>query len=211
MYHHILYVSQLNTCSPRCPSAQTLIHTHTHARTHPHPPHPELAIILNPSPAWVIPDNPRLILVNSGHSSAGFHPETTETGWGLVGSWRLRVGKALIDIIGRTVIGSQEKQAQVFPSLQNTSGLTLCTPRQSHCCHHSRLKTCLSVCLCVHTNRRLCYSENPSWEIDFLISFYVKGKQHIQYAPFHHCQGFWEVIRLYSISSTYRGSWLNSS
>lgn len=82
---------------------------------HTHTPHPKLAIILNPSPAWVIPDNPGLILVNSGHSSAGFHPETTETGWGLVGSWRVRLGAALTDIIGQAVIGSQEKQAQVFP------------------------------------------------------------------------------------------------
>lgn len=133
-------------------SKHTRTHTHINTQMHVHPlTHPKLAIILNPSPAWVIPDNPRLILVNSGHSSAGFHPETTETGWGLVGSWRLRVGEATIDIIGRTVIGSQEKQAQVFASLQNMSGLTLHASRHTHCCHHSHLKTCLSpVCSHVH-------------------------------------------------------------
>lgn len=105
IFHNLTHVH------PPCARARRL--THIHGPPHP-PTHPKLAIILNPSPAWVIPDNPRLILVNSGHSSAGFHPATTETGWGLVGSWRLRVGAALIDIIGRTVIGSQEKQAQVF-------------------------------------------------------------------------------------------------
>lgn len=88
--------------------------TETNAHIKPYTPHPKLAIILNPSPAWVIPNNPGLILVNSGHSSAGFHPETTETGLGLVGSWRLRLGTALMAIIGWAVIESQEKQAQVF-------------------------------------------------------------------------------------------------
>ena len=130
---------------------------HTDSHTSP-PTHPKLAIMLNPSPAWVIPDNPRLILVNSGHSSAGFHPETTEAGWGLVGSWRLRVGAVLVDIIGRAVIGSQEKQAQVFTGLQNKSGLTSSTSHHSltvvpahgrkHVFHQS------TVCLRVHALTR---------------------------------------------------------
>lgn len=36
------------------------------------------------------------------------------------------MGAPLIDIIGQTVIGSREKQAQVFAGLPNTSGLTPC-------------------------------------------------------------------------------------
>lgn len=107
-----IYFTTWHTVHFKCMRIQTNVHTPPH--THTYTPHPKLAIILNPSPAWVIPDNPGLILVNSGHSSAGFHPETTETGWGLVGSWRLRLSTAVADLIGRAVIGSQEKQAQVF-------------------------------------------------------------------------------------------------
>lgn len=114
---------------------------------HTHTPHPKLAIILNPSPAWVIPDNPGLILVNSGHSSAGFHPETTETGWGLVGSWQERLGAALTDIIGWAVIGSQEKQAQVFPrGLQKYIRIDpLYVIPQPQCCCFCNWKTCFSL------------------------------------------------------------------
>lgn len=36
-----------------------------------------------------------------------------------------------VGIIGRAVAGSQEKQAQVFTSLQNKSGLTLSTSHHS--------------------------------------------------------------------------------
>lgn len=99
-------------------------HVHTHHQHHPPTPPPKLAIILNPPPAWVIPDNPRLILVNAGHSSAGFHPETTATGWGLVGSWRPRVG-VLAD--GRNWSGSyreSRKTSTGFDHLQASSGLT---------------------------------------------------------------------------------------
>lgn len=129
--HHI-YFTTWHMFTSMC------MRTPTHTHLHSPPPHLKLAIIFNPSPAWVIPDNPRLILVNSGHSSAGFHPETTETGWGLVGSWRLRLGAALMDIIGRAVIGSQEKQAQVFTVLQkyvriDPGYVTL----QPYCCRRS--------------------------------------------------------------------------
>lgn len=105
---HHLYFTTWHTFPSMC------TRTETNAHIQPYNPHPKLAIILNPSPAWVIPNNPGLILVNSGHSSDGFHPETTETGLGLVRWWRLRLSAALTDIIGWAVTERQEKQAQVF-------------------------------------------------------------------------------------------------
>lgn len=99
--HRVLWThtwSHVNT-SPCCtfhnpthvPSNCAHTHTHTHCNTYTL--HPKLAIILNPSPAWVIPDNPELILVNSGHSSAGFtlKPQRQGGDWSDHGDWGLGV------------------------------------------------------------------------------------------------------------------------
>lgn len=136
-YNTAYSILQLDTCSPPCTCAHILTHTHTP------PPHPKLAIILNPSPAWIIPDNPKLILVNSGHSSAGFHPETTETGWGLVGSCRLRVGAPLIDIIGRGSDRGTKKNKHRFSWVFN-----ICPDWPfyvTYCCRCFWPKTCFSA------------------------------------------------------------------
>lgn len=87
----MLYISQPNTCPLK-------LHTHTHTHCNMYTLHPKLAIILNPSPAWVIPDNPGLILVNSGHSSAGFtlKPQRQGGDWSDHGDRGLGVAQVVI-------------------------------------------------------------------------------------------------------------------
>lgn len=74
----------------------------------PPPPPPQTSNHAKSLSSRSNPCNPKIILVNSGHSSGRFHPETAETEWGLVGSWRSRVGVLSIHIIGWAVFKSRK-------------------------------------------------------------------------------------------------------